>query len=118
MGTDILSEVRIDEGHEGEEAVVGNAEDADLAVGFGNVFDEPVDGVVGVGGMVNQRGVLRAAERAGHHVVALGAVLAPHVLNHADVAALDDQFPSLQDRRHVRAIGIAGHFRGVVGGCG
>jgi hypothetical protein len=45
--------VWVDEGGEGGEAVVGDADDADLLVGFGDVFDEPVDGVVGVGGVVD-----------------------------------------------------------------
>ena len=82
--------VRMDERHERQKAVVGDAEDADLAIGLGNVFDEPVDGVVGVGGLVDGRGVLRAVEGAVHDVVAFGAVLAADVLDDADVAAFDD----------------------------
>src|SRR3546814_20697553 len=46
--------------------------------------------VVGVGGVVDRGGILRAVQRPVHHVVAFGAVLAAHVLHHADVAVLDD----------------------------
>ena len=82
--------MRIDERHQRQKAVVGNAEDADFAVGFGNVFHQPVDGVVGVGGVIDRRGIQRAAQRAVHHVVAFGAVLAANILHDADVAAFHD----------------------------
>ena len=61
-----------------------------LPLRLGNILHQPVDGVVGVGGMIDRRRILRAVQRAVHHVVALRAVLAAHVLHHADVAALDD----------------------------
>src|SRR6266550_6550922 len=80
----------MDEAHQGGESVVGDADDAYLAVALGRVFYEPVDGVVGVGGVVYLRRVEGAAEGAVHDVVALGAVLAADVLDDADVAALDD----------------------------
>ena len=56
----------------------------------GNVLHQPVDGVVGVGGVIDRRRIQRPVQRPVHHVVALGAVLAAHVLHHADVAAFDD----------------------------
>jgi hypothetical protein len=41
--------MRIDERHQGKKAVVGDAKNADLAVGLGDILDEPVDAVVSVG---------------------------------------------------------------------
>ena len=87
---DLERGVRMDEAHQGGESVVGDADDADLAVGLRHVLHEPVDGVVGVGGMVDRGRVQRAAQGAVHDVVALGAVLAADVLDDADVAAFDD----------------------------
>ena len=108
--------------HQGQKAVVGDAEDADLAVGLGDVLDQPVDGVVGVGGFVDGRGVQRAVEGAVHDVVALGAVLAADVLDDADVAAFDDHVGgvvvAVQDGPEVRAGGMAGERVGVVGRAG
>ena len=82
--------MRIDERHQRQEAVVGDAEDPDLPVALRNVLHEPVDRVVGVGRVIDRRRVLRPAQRTVHHVVAFRAVLAADVLDHADVAALDD----------------------------
>ena len=105
---DLERRVRMDERHQRQEAVVGDAEDADLAVGLGNVLDQPVDGVVGVGGFVDGGGVVRAVEGAVHDVVALGAVLAADVLHDADVAAIDDDVDgvvvAVQDGAEVRAL--------------
>ena len=58
-----------------------------LPLDLGDVLHEPVDGVVGVGGLVDGGRVQRAADGAVHDVVALGAVLAADVLDDADVAA-------------------------------
>ena len=44
--------MRMEQGERGGKAVVGDAEDADAAVVVGYVLDEPVDGVIGVGGFV------------------------------------------------------------------
>ena len=40
--------MRIDQRHQREESIVGDAEDAHVAVSLGNVLHHPVDGVVGV----------------------------------------------------------------------
>ena len=53
--------VRMEEAHEGGESVVGDADDADFAVALGRIFYEPVDGVLGVGGVVYLGGVEGAA---------------------------------------------------------
>ena len=45
------------QGQAGGEAVVGDAVDADAAVVVRDVLDQPVDGVVGVGGLVGRLGV-------------------------------------------------------------
>jgi hypothetical protein len=87
---DLEGGVRVHERREGEEPVVGDAEDSDAAVRLREVLHEPVDRVVRVGGVVDLRRVQRPAEGAVHDVVALGAVLAPHVLDDADVAPVDD----------------------------
>ena len=87
---DLEGWVRVDEGGQGGEAVVGDAYNSHLAVGLGDVLDEPVDGVVGVGGVVDGGWVEGAVEGAVHDVIALGAVLAADVLDDADVATVDD----------------------------
>ena len=120
IGTDTLSAgCGFDERHQRQEAVVGDPEDADAAVALRHVLHQPVDGVVGVGRVIDRRRVLRPAQRAVHHVVALGAVLPAHVLDHADVAALDDHVGGVvvaaQDRPEVGALGVARERARVVG---
>ena len=114
--------VRVDERHEGEEAVVGDAQDAHPAVRLGDVPDEPLDGVVGVGGVVHRGGVLRPPERPVHHVVPLRPVLPADVLDHADVAALHDHVGdvvvALEHRAEVGAPGVGGELVGLVRGPG
>ena len=73
----------------GKKSVVRNTQNADLFVALRNVFDEPVDRVVGVGRFVYRRRILWAVERAVHHIVALGAVFAANVLHDADVPTVD-----------------------------
>ena len=110
--------MRVDQRHQRQEPVVGNAEDADLAVALGSVLHQPVDRVVGVGGVIDRRRVLRPAQRPVHHVVAFRAVLAADVLHHADVAALDDHFQRVvvagEHRRQVGAVRVAGEVVRVV----
>jgi len=71
------------------ESVVGDADDADLAVALGRIFYEPVDGVVGVGGVVYLVG-LRGAEGAFISIRPSEPYLPRNVLDDADVAAVDD----------------------------
>ena len=59
-----------------------------LPLDFGNVLDQPIDGVVGVGGVIDVGRIQRPVQRPGHDVVALRTVLAAHVLHDADVAAV------------------------------
>ena len=114
--------VRMDEAHQGGESVVGDADDADLAVALGRIFYEPVDGVVGVGGVVDLGWVEGAAEGAVHHVVAFGAVLAADVLDDADVAAVDDDVGgvvvAVEAGAEVRALRVCRQRRCAVGRAG
>src|SRR5207245_7614479 len=83
---------------------------------------EPINGVVGVRGVVDGRGIERAAERAIHHVVAFGAVFAANVLDDADVAAFENDFQriviALEAGTEMRAVLVGGEIGGVVGRAG
>ena len=102
--------VRVDERHQGQKAVIGNTEDADFAIRFRDILHQPVDGVVGVRGVIDGGRVLRSVQRPVDYVVALGAMLAAHILDHADVAASNDHVGgvviSLQDGAEMRALGV------------
>ena len=115
---DLERRVRIDQGHERQEAVVRNADDADLSIAFRDVLHEPVNRVVRVGGVIDGRRILRTAQRSVHHVIALGSVLPAHVLDDADVAARDDDVcgvvVALQDRAEVRAVRVTREIVRVV----
>ncbi len=80
----------MDHRHQRQKPVVRNSENAYLPVALGNVLHQPVDGVVGVGRLIHRRWILRSMQRAVHHIIALGAVLASNIFDHADVPALDD----------------------------
>ncbi len=112
--------VRVHQRHQRQEPVVGDADDADLAVALGNVLHQPVDGVVGVGRVVDRRRVLRTTQWTVHDVVPFGPVFPADVLDNADVASLDNDVGRVvvagQDRAEVRAFGVAGQGRGVVRG--
>ncbi len=86
-----------------------------LPFDLGQVLHQPVDGVVGVGGVVDLAGVERAAQRARHHVLAFGAVLAAHVLEHADIAAAHEHLITLrQFGIHMRRFEARGAAVGVI----
>lgn len=107
--------MRVGQRHDHGEAFVRRTEHADPAVGFGHVLDQPIDGVPGVGGVIDLARVQRPAQRTGHHVIALRAVLAAHVLEHADVAGLGEHLVALrQDVDHARRIQALGPAGGVV----
>ncbi len=93
--------MRVDQRHQGRETVVGDPEDADPAVALGHVLRKPVDGVVGVGRLVDTAAVERAGERPGHDVAALRAVLAADVLQDADEVVLEHEA--------VRDVAVAEH---------
>ena len=110
--------MRIHQRHQRQEAIVGDAQKSNLAVAFRNILHQPVDGVVSVRGVIDGGRVLRPVQRPVHDVVALRAVLAAHVLDHADVTAFDDHIGrivvALQDRTQVRTLRVAGQPVGVV----
>ena len=83
---DLQRRMGIEETHQNQEPRVGGADHADSAVGLRHVLDQPVDGVPGVGRVVDGARVQRPAQGAVHHVFALRAVLAADVLKDADVA--------------------------------
>ena len=112
--------VRIDQRHERQEAVVRDAEYADLPIGLRDILHEPIDGVPGVGRMIDGRGVQGTAEGPVHDVIALGTVFAAHVLYGADVAAFDDYLGRVvvpaQDGAEVSAVRVFGQAVRIVGG--
>nr|GEU28205.1 hypothetical protein [Tanacetum cinerariifolium] len=111
--------MRVGQRHQHREALVRRADHADLAVGLGEVFHEPVDGVPGVRRVVGAGVVERALEGARHHVVAVGAVLAAHVLEGADIAGIDQHLVALgQGGGHAGADVALGAAAGVVRGAG
>ena len=91
--------MRVHQRHHRREARVRAPEHAHLAVGLGHVLHQPVDRVVGIRGVVDLAVVQRTAQRPGHHVVALRAVLSAHVLVDADVAVGDEHLVGHGQRR-------------------
>ena len=67
------------------ETGIADAPEADLAVVAGNIFDEPLDGVMGVGAFVN---ALSSRSRLRPDVLegSLGHIAAAHVLINEDIA--------------------------------
>jgi len=101
--------MRIEQRHEREEPVVRNAGDADAAVVIGHVLHQPVDGVPGVGRMIDAAAVERASERQIHDVVAFRAVLTADVLVNTHIAVADQRLVVLAHRhRHQRARDLPG----------
>ena len=81
--------MRMKKSQRGGEAVVGDAKHSDLAVVVGDVFDEPFDGVVGVGGFVGGLGIVEV-NLGGKFEVAFGLEAAAQILNDEDVAVLHE----------------------------
>ena len=78
--------MRIERAHHREPRRVTRADHADAAVVVGDVLEQPLDGVVGVGALVDRLRVLAIARLAQHHELALGLEAAANVLQHDDVA--------------------------------
>ncbi|KAG1436055.1 hypothetical protein G6F57_020834 [Rhizopus arrhizus] len=69
--------------------------------------------------MVDLGVVQRPAQRPGHHVIPLGAILATDVLEHADVTAVDKHLVALRQQvAHARRITAVGAASGIVGRAG
>ncbi len=80
--------MRIDAGFGSQEPRIRNADDADAAVVVADVREEPGDGVVGVGALVDGMRVMMVGEGTHHDEGAFGFVTAADVFHHEDVAAL------------------------------
>ena len=79
--------MRVDAGHHGEESGIADAQHADFAAVVGDVLQQPVDGVAGVGGFVDVGFGGVRDDGAIHHELATGTVAAADVLEDEDVAA-------------------------------
>ena len=99
--------MRIDHAHRRVEAGIGDAEHANVAVVVRNVLHEPVDGVVGVGALVDFFRALVWIERADVNVITFGAIAAADVLRDEDELVLR-QFAEGAERIAVvvRAVGL------------
>ena len=110
--------MRVHQRHQRQKPIIGNTENADLTIGFRDILYQPVDGVIGIGGMIYRRRVLRPAQGTIHHIIALGFILATNVLHHAYVATLNNGvrriIVTLQDRPQMRAVAVVGQFICVV----
>jgi hypothetical protein len=80
----------MNERHQGQEAVIGDPENSHFAVALGNVFHQPVDGVVGVRRLVDRRRILGPVDRTVHKETAFGAKFSAYILNDPDIASLDN----------------------------
>ena len=78
--------MRFDERHFGEPAAVGNSHDPSAAVISGDVFQQPVDCIVGIRAFINGMIVFRTPHRALEHELAFRLVAAPDVLEDQEVA--------------------------------
>ncbi len=107
--------MRVGQRHHHGESFVGRTDHTDLAIGFLDILHQPVDGVPGIGGMVDLAGIERPTQRARHHVIAFGTVLAAHVLKHTDVAAFhEDVVAGRQQVLHMRRVQPFGAATGIV----
>ena len=75
--------------HRREPAIVTDAKHPDPAVVSCHVFQQPVDGVLGVGRLVDRFGVVLGAGRAGHDELPFGLVAAADVLKDKHVPIID-----------------------------
>lgn len=94
----------IDEPRGSVKTRIGDPPHAHAAVVIGNIFDQPVDGVPGIGGLVEILGPgLHHLVRTHVLILSLGHPTAAHVLINEDVAFLFEQ----EGRAHGVAIAIA-----------
>ena len=109
---DLQRRMRVKQRHERRKSVVRDADDPHLAVRLRHMLHQPVDRVVRVGRMVHRRRIQRPVQRPIHHIIALAAILAAHVLHHADIPAVDNYVHgvviSIQRRIQVCAMQIVG----------
>jgi hypothetical protein len=82
--------MRIDHTHRRVETGIRDAEDANFTVVVGDVFDEPIDRVVGIGVFVSVFGAFVGIEGANVNVLAFGAVAPADVLRDEDELILGE----------------------------
>ncbi len=85
FGDGLERRVRLDHRHGRQPAAVGNSQHAHASVVVRNVLEQPVDGVVGVGALVDGLRVVRVAGPAQHHELAFGFVTPANILEDEDV---------------------------------
>ncbi len=104
--------VWIERGHDGGPTVVRGAGDPGAAVVIGDVLDQPVDGVPGVGGLVDAFGVVRLVGRAAHDECAFRLEPPANVLLHHVVILVA---PARRGRHAALGGFLCGHaIRGAV----
>ena len=109
--------VGVDLCHQRGETEVGTADNADLAIAFGHILHQPVDGVIGVGRLINAGGVQRPGDGAVHHEHPFRIVDAANVLINADIAIVHEF--GVHHRQHLGQLlrgAAAGHAFRVIGG--
>ena len=115
---DLQCRMWVDQSHDNGETLIRTPEHANLAIGFGDILDEPVDGVVSDGvvrGVVGIGRIQRAPQWASHKILAFGAIFAADVLENTDVSAARKHVVARrQNRQHVRRWDTLGTFRRVV----
>ena len=79
--------MRMQQRERGGEPVVGDAEHSDLAIVIGDIFHQPLDRVVGIGGLVGGLGIVEIDPR-GKIENALRLEAPAQILNDEDVAVL------------------------------
>ena len=72
--------MRIDAGFHRKESGIAGADESGAAVVAGDVFEQPVDGVVGVGAFVYGLGIAMVGFGAAHHELAFALEAAANVL--------------------------------------
>ena len=88
--------VRIEERHHRRPAVVRNPMHAHPAIVVRQVFDQPIDRVVGVGRFVDTRGITGCPSRPNHRERAFGAVLPPNILANDQILIANQRGIALQ----------------------
>src|SRR5579871_3680517 len=76
--------VWIERAHHREPRAIAGARHSYAAVIVGDVLQQPLDGVVGVGAFVERLGILRLARLAQHYELALGTEASANILRHED----------------------------------
>ena len=100
--------MRFDEGHHAGPTAVRDAKNPHFAIVVGDVFQQPIDGVVSVGTFINAVGDFRVARHAQHFKLAFGKITPPNVLVDKNETFFGQfQVAALRGRRIGYAVGRA-----------